>query len=560
MNRKNSKSSSSRFHRKSILNTTRVSLAAAALLAYSMTVYAAQRPETGPTGKQEPILPVRDYFPNGNNLGKSASASSAAYNFNAYARLVNGPAKNRVNIGITCDGYAVSDTAKFPAQADSNIAYRRGLSSVKNNRMAMRPYPRYDKFFNWYLINLVSPQSGISASPGQGQPNTTTINNALGGTHDNDRLGWVDDTKANAAFSQAEKKLGVKIHWHQVILNLNGYYNSGGPMVVFAYPNWGDIACHEAGHGFHGLADEYFSCDNSSNTRESGEINVTATIGSSKWSHWVGYKDIDPRVGANPGIGCDNGADTIGYYKGALYVQTGEFRPSNNSKMNMTGQTSPTSFNAICREKIIHDIFAIVKPIDTLMDTAGQAIDPDSVWVKVIDPNVLKVDWYVDGTLKKANGGTVLMKSEIASAPGAYTVKAHVYDEVIRRANSPNKTPDTLDLVRKDTAKMFTDVQWKVKLNSITLAQGILARPAFSAAIHNNRLIYALGHPAMVSISLLRADGSPLWRTSVQSALGENTFLLNAEPRGKPYIPTGFYFVTLATGAKRVTIPAFLNH
>jgi hypothetical protein len=546
------------FRKIGIRFNTRASLAAAAMLAYSISVFA-ELPEIGAPINREPIRPVRDYFPNGNDLCKSALASSAAYNFNAFARFVNGPAKNRVNIGITCDGYAVGDTAKFPAQADSNIAYRRGLSSIKNNKMAMRPYPRYDKFFNWYLINLVSPQSGISVSPGQGRPNTTTIDNALGGTHDNDRLGWVDDAKASSLFSQAGKKLGIKIHWHQVILNINGYYNSGGPMVVFAFPNWGDIACHEAGHGFHGLADEYFSCDNSSNTRESGEINVTAAIGSSKWSHWVGYKDIDPRVGGNPGIGCDNGADTIGYYTGAMYVQTGQFRPSNNSKMNMTGQTSPTSFNAICREKIIHDIYAIVKPIDTLMDTANQAIDPDSVWVKVIDSNVLKVDWYVDGMLIKANGGTTLKKSEIASAPGVYTVKAHVYDEAIRHANSPNKTPDTLDLVRKDTTKMFTDVQWKVKLNSVTLVHCILPRPAISAGKHNNSLVYTLGHPAMVSISLLRVDGSTIWRTNVHGALGENTFLLTAALSGKPFIPAGFYFVTLATGDLRVALPAVFN-
>jgi hypothetical protein len=544
------------FRKMSIHFITCVSLAAAAC---SIPVFAEQLPGIGAPINREPIRPVRDYFPNGNDLRKNAFTSSAAYDFNAYARLVNGPAKNRVNIGITCDGYAVSDTVKFPAQADSNITYRRGLSSIKNNKIAMRPYPRYDNFFNWYLINLVSPQSGISVSPGQGQPNTTTINNALGGTHDNDRLGWVDDAKASSLFSQAEKKLGIKIHWHQVILNINGYYNSGGPMVVFAYPNWGDIACHEAGHGFHGLADEYFSCDNSSNTRESGEINVTAAIGSSKWSHWVGYKDVDSRVGGNPGIGCDNGADTIGYYKGAMYVQTGQFRPSNNSKMNMTGQTSPTSFNAVCREKIIHDIYAIVKPIDTLMDTVSQAIDPDSVWVKVIDSNVLKVDWYVDGTLKKADGGTALKKSEIAFAPGLYTVKAHVYDEVIRHANSPNKTPDTLDLVRKDTTKMFTDVQWKVKLNSVTLVHSILPRPAFSANMHTNKLIYTLGDPAMVSISLLRVDGSIIWRTNTHGVSGENTFLLTAAQNGKPSISAGFYLVTLAIGAQCVVLPALVN-
>ncbi len=525
------------------------------LLVYPPTAHADQQPGTDARTNQELIPPARDYFRNENTLHKSTAASSASYIFSAYPRIVNGPAGNRVNIGITCDGYAVGDTGKFPAQADSNIAYRRGLSSIKNNAMAVRPYPRYDKFFNWYLINLVSPQSGVSVSPGWGQPKTTTVNNALGGTRDNDRLGWVDDAKATAMFSQAQTRLNVKIHWHQVILNLDGYYNSGGAMTVFAYPNWGDIACHEAGHGFHQLADEYFSCDGSSDTKEYGEINITATAGSSKWSHWSGYKDIDPRVGGNPGIGCDNGADTIGYYAGANYVQAGQFRPSNNSKMNMTGQSYPTSFNAVCREKIIHDIYAIVKPIDTLMDTAKQAIDPDSVWVEVIDPAVLKVDWYVDGVLKKADRGTVLKKAEIAAVAGVYTVRAHVYDEVIRHAFSPNKTPDSLDMVRKDTVKMVQDVQWKVTLGSVTVAYNARSRTTPSTRIRNNTLMYTLEDPADVSLTLLRANGSVLRRISLHGTRGTNVYDFSGNDNGSPGLPSGFYLVNLGMGHEHRVMP-----
>jgi hypothetical protein len=45
----------------------------------------------------------------------------------------------------------------------------------------------------------------------------------------------------------------------------------------------------------------------------------------------------------------------------------------------------------------------------------------------------------------------------------------------------------------------------------------------------------------------------------VHGAYGENTFLLTAALGGKPFIPAGFYFVTLATGANRVALPVLLN-
>jgi hypothetical protein len=495
---------------------------------------------------------VRDYFPQGKNPGKMAATSSSQYNFNAYARLINGPAKNRVNIGITCDGYAVGDTVNFPAQAQNNINYRRGLSTIAGNARAMRPYLRYDKFMNWYLINLVSPQSGVSTQGG------TTINNALGAMHDNDRLGWVDDSKAGALFSQAQQRLGVTIHWHEVIININGYYNSGGPYVVFAYVNWGDIACHEAGHGFHNFDDEYFVCDGSTDNTDHGEMNSTSIVGSSKWSVWVGYKDIAPEVAANPPWGCDNGGDTIGYFQGSDYVQYGQYRPSNNSKMNSTSQGSPTSFSAPCREKIIHDIYSIVKPIDTLLldtGTTKQVTDPDSVWVKVIDPNVLHVDWYVNGTLKKANGGTSLLKSDIAAATGTYTVKAHVYDECIRHAYSPNKTPDSLDLVRKDTSKMFQDVQWRVQLTSV-LAAGFSPRQTqpFAIEIDNEDVVYTLQHPASVSVSLYTTGGALVRTVRAVGTAGRNVFRLAAGNNGGVRLAQGLYFVKLSVGPEyRIT-------
>ena len=487
------------------------------------------------------IAPVRDYFPNGVPLSKiRTNASSSTYNFNAYARLLNGSAENRVNIAIAGDGFAVNDTSRFPGYADSNMAYRRGLSSIRNNKMCMRPYPRYDKFFNWYYINLVSPESGVSG-PGN------TVNNALGAERDNDRLGWVDDRRANAMFSQVESRLGIKIHWHEVVINIDGYYNSGGPIVVFAFPNWGDIACHEAGHGFHHFADEYYG--SGSDSREYDEVNSTAKVGSEKWQHWVGYKDVDPRT--RSGGGSPTG-DTVGFYLGSRYVSSGQYRPTSNSKMNMTGQSSPTSFNAPCREKIIHDIYSIVKPVDTMLANTGTVNSPDSVWVQVIDPNVLKVDWYVDDVLKKPDGGTSISRSEISSVPGTFKVKAHVYDEVIRHMYSDNKNPDTLDLVRKDTTKLVQDVEWTVNISNVDVFRTTLEKDVFSLSMQKNTVVYSLNRPGEVTFELFGLDGSLVNRMRVHAVAGRNSLgILN----GSTGVPAGMYFLRMRTGEISKTVP-----
>jgi len=493
----------------------------------SVTVCAAEEVWTGG---------VPDYFPEGTavlyeraGLKKSA-ATTATFNYRVKLKLINGPYKNRVNIGCTGDGFAAADTNQFYRWADSNLKFRRGISSIANNMRAMRPHPRYDKFFNWIQVNLISPATGIPG-PIQGQ-------------HDNDRLGWVNDALTYDLFHQAAASIGCdSIDWRIAILNLAGYYNSGGPVAVFSYENWDDIGCHEMGHGFHQLADEYFSCTGS-DTREYGEINSTATVNSTKWLHWAGYVDVDPRVGQNPPWGCLGGSTPLGYYVGSRYVGSGQYRPTNNSKMNGTGHT-PTSYNAICREKIIHDIYLNVKPIDTMFDTAGQKTDPDSLWVRVIDPAVLKVDWYVGTTLKKANGGTSIRRSEIATVPGTYTVRAHVYDEIIRHMNSSNTSPDTLDLVRQDTSRLVQNVQWNVRITTVAVSFGEMQKDAFRADVHGNAIVYGLRNAGAVTIDLYKIDGSLVKRVRLDGVAGQNTAAIGS-------VPSGMYLVSLkcADGAQ----------
>jgi len=456
----------------------------------------------------------------------SVQRSPAAFTYTTHVLYQNGPASNRVNLGYASEGYTKSDLAVFPAQMDKAVNY------IKKFSLAMRPIPRYFKFFNIYRIDLVSAESGLSQTTSFGQPNIKTVNNALGGTKDQDRLGWVNNTLGAQLFTDAGNKIVVKFHWCTTMLNDPGYYNSGASINCFSFNNFGDIANHEMGHSFHDLADEYYS----TGTYTGGEpslVNATKDPAGSKWAHWKGYVDTDKACG------------TIGAYEGGYYYSKGVYRPSPNSKMGWTNASNPVSYNAICREKIILDIYSIIRPVDASLDTTKQQVDPDSIWVKVIDPHVLWVDWYVNGNLVKKNGGTSLPKNQVAIAAGVYTVRAHVYDEVVLHANSSNTNPDSLDLVRKDLHKLQQDVNWSIRLTTGTSVDPVAGNPVsftiYPVCNVGEFTVEAENLPdAMYTLEIIGAMGQMVYRQEINIRNNGYSRHFNLND-----IPKGFYIVKL---------------
>lgn len=357
-----------------------------------------------------------------------------------------GPDSNRVKLAYASDGYTADEISTFPGHVEESVNY------LQTPGMYVRPLPRYKNFINIYQAELISEESGISVAPRFGQDKTKTVRNALGGSRDDDRLGWVDRRLAGVFFEQVAERIAVdKINWPFVVLNNPDYHNSGGRFVVFSYNYGKEIGLHEAGHGFFDLADEYYG-KGVFKRDEPRNVNVTADSTGAKWFEWMTYTDIDTALGV------------IDVYEGAMYASEGAYRPSKNSKMGWTSDRKPVSFNAVCRQKIILDIYDIIDPVDDAMETDVVHIRPSEIWLKVIDPEVLLVDWYVNGKRVKENGGQTFRPDEYISGPGSYIIKAHVYDEVVKHAFSDNSNPHPLDLVRKDLDKLQQEIEWKVRL------------------------------------------------------------------------------------------------
>jgi hypothetical protein len=101
---------------------------------------------------------------------------------------------------------------------------------------------------------------------------------------------------------------------------------------------------------------------------------------------------------------------------------------------SLFGTDKNTSFNAVSREKIVMDIWRIVKPVDSAEPAEGAVSNPSTLKLDVVDPAVVNVDWSLDGQLVAANGGPVYDVAAAKLPSGMHTVVAKAYDNA----------PDTL--------------------------------------------------------------------------------------------------------------------
>ena len=235
--------------------------------------------------------------------------------------LNNGPSSNRVDIVFLGDGYTASQL---------NV-YQSHISSMMNHffNQGEEPFPRYHNYFNAHRIDIISQQSGADDPTANFFVNTALDAHYLydGVTQ---RLLYISDSKANAALSSglggaftADMKL--------VAVNATQYGGGGGAYAVYAGGNVSatEVALHELGHSFAGLADEYGGNTAIYTGGEPTDPNITKNSTGAKWSRWIGYNQ--------PGIG------TIGAYEGGGYYDHGLYRPSLNSKMRVLAHRSTPS-------------------------------------------------------------------------------------------------------------------------------------------------------------------------------------------------------------------------
>lgn len=352
---------------------------------------------------------------------------------NAYdAVLNNGPSANRVDIVFAGDGYRTTeiDTA-YVQHVDALIGYLFGGGLLTD------PFGRYGKFFDAWRVNVVSAESGAD-DPSAGVFRDT----ALGASYLSDgvtqRALSVSTTATVAAVVSALAGTGIDPEMRFVTVNDTQYGGTGGLFAVYAGDNAAalEVALHEVGHSFAGLADEYNygGYPGAYVGPEPGQPNLTTDPTGAKWAAWLGYDQ--------PGIG------TIGAYEGGFYQETGIWRPSFASKMNVLG----APFDAIGREAFIQHIYAEVRPLDAYTANATVLADTDSLFVLPVDAQVIKVRWSVDGQVVLDGNTDSFDLSDAGYGPGTYSVTALAYDDT--------------DWVRGNRDLLEERITWTVRIDA----------------------------------------------------------------------------------------------
>jgi len=352
-----------------------------------------------------------------------------------------GRADNRVNYAILGDGYDQTQIETLFVEHVENMLHHdeTGFYSAIGE-----PYARYRKFINICGLELASADSCIDNAD-IGRACDTLFDGRCeppcdaGGT----RLGVVNEGKVNMALAD-EVPSDVDIDWIGVTINADadGWWNSGGSVMVWnggysAQSQAASVALHEGGHTFHGLADEYGGT--SQNCGEFEEINSTADPAGEKWAHWLGYSD--ERTGAD---GETFGTFEQGVFEGSRYCDQGQYRPSQDSEMNLL----PQPFNMPSAEKIILDIYSIVEPIDAHTDNSEPLVSPTALQVRVVDPEILSIEWSVDGEVVADQAGECFIVPDLS--PGEHEVSVRVFDET--------------EWVRRELELLEQSVSWEVSV------------------------------------------------------------------------------------------------
>lgn len=351
----------------------------------------------------------------------------------------NGSSSNRVDLVFVGDGYTAGEiSTTYAAHVSAMVSYMFGSAG--------NPLSRYASFFNVHRVNVISNQSGADV-PQSGIFRDTALDATYRYDGVTDRLLYFNTAKANAAVSTALAGTGVDVDMRVGVVNESVYGGGGGQWAVYAggNPQAPEIAVHELGHSYAGLADEYFSPGSYAGP-EPVEANVTTSPATGKWDRWVGYVDPVSDIGA------------IGYYEGGKYVSDGIYRPSADSIMRSLNRP----FDAVGREALVSAIYNEVNPLDAWLSESSMLDQSSSAWVDVVDPSVINVDWLLDGSLLSATG-EMLNIGQLGLAPGDYTLTATAYDNLLDHSF----TGDSLDWWRLNSAPLTRSISWSVTISAV---------------------------------------------------------------------------------------------
>lgn len=275
---------------------------------------------------------------------------------------ISGSPGNRVDLLFLGDGYTAAQAAKF--QAD--------VASLDASFFGLVPYSTYRNYVNRVYLFTPSAQSGADHPPYNPSCPTddpsccadpiasvdplagTYVSTALGARYCSFNIYRLLVVDSSAVFAAAS----AYPDWDRVMVLVNDptYGGSGGFFsVVSTSPAAVDVARHEYGHSFTGLADEYDSaypgypaCSDISGPACEANVTDRTSRATVKWAPWIAITTPVPTPEAS---GYDNMA---GLFQGARYQAGGMYRHRDTScLMNFLG----VGFGEVCSQEYILQLY-----------------------------------------------------------------------------------------------------------------------------------------------------------------------------------------------------------
>lgn len=258
------------------------------------------------------------------------------------------------------------------------------VHSVTSHFFRQTPFKEYQSYFNLLAIRVPSNQSGAKKEP------SDVHDTFFGSTYNYagiERLLVAENLVGALDILVQQVPL-----FDQAVLIVNDmkYGGSGGWLATTSvHPDAPEIALHEIGHSFAGLADEYWAGDQFAGERPnmSRENNPDLI----RWRNWLN----DEGVGVYP------------HEENPTW-----FRPHQNCKMRVLNP----DFCAVCRESIVKRIHNLSDPIVTFDPDNREkvmALEKQSFRIDFLEPspNTLQVDWYVGENRMDAYDSLVIDRS-----------------------------------------------------------------------------------------------------------------------------------------------------
>lgn len=274
----------------------------------------------------ETAIDPNDYF-----IRKEKTAN-ASYSKIYYA---GDPATN-VDLAFIAEGYTAAEMGKF----------REDVKKMADDLFAEAPFSQFKDKFNIYAVEAISAESGTDI-PGEKSYVNTALNASFY-TFDLDRYLTTQDLKSVNDYA------AVVPHDNIIVLINSNKYGGGGVYNYYSgttvgHPLSPRVFVHEFGHGFAGLADEYYSSEVAYEefyplNVEPWEPNITTMVNfDAKWKKLIAKETPIPTPAE------EKYSNVTGLFEGGGYSAKGIFRSEQDCRMK---SNSPKGYCSVCRDAI----------------------------------------------------------------------------------------------------------------------------------------------------------------------------------------------------------------